>query len=134
MKGIKEIMMWLLDNPMKEIKHVYEGGERGYHNVRYHDYTKAIEVCDPYKNIWVTRLDMIGFDEEWQEVITPIEWQEAIQDCLENGTEYLSWYGEGHKYNGDTWIVNYFGEEVRVSNIFNKNRNSIAITCKWVKK
>lgn len=122
MKGTKEILNWLLDNPMKEIKR--DGWATNRYNIWLHRFEYKLD------GEWIGKDDLYSFEGEWHEVKTPIEWQEAIQDCLDNGTEYLSWYGE---FAESTYCYKMYRQYGKVKIKSLSEEHIVSITCKWVK-
>jgi len=77
MKGIKECVNWMVDNDSKKITN---DGRCAYWNG--HEFYLTDDEC----TVLIT--NFVKFKEEWFEVIEPVDFLTAYNDCLENGTEY----------------------------------------------
>lgn len=69
-------------------------------------------------------------DWNWEEVIEPVDFLTAYNDCLENGTTYIGfkcdrWCGE------DQTMSRYAGCMVTIKD---KNGASVFLDCKWIKE
>lgn len=91
MRGIKECLNWMIDNPMKEIKAIYKNG---YEDVRrFNDYFKYFEFkSDRFKN-WFRCDSFSEYNEhDWQpyDPNPMVEFNVAYMICANNGTKYQS--------------------------------------------
>lgn len=94
MKGIKECLTWMLDNPMKIID-----SENQFWSYRYNDVDDRFELKTKSEQKDKFRLAE-SFDSlkhsRWQEVVEPVDFLTAYKDCLENGVAY-GWYPGGEE-------------------------------------
>ena len=128
MKGIKECLNWMLDNPMKVIE-----SKNQYWSYRYNDIEFRFElksVRDEKEKFRNAGCFQSLENSDWQEVIEPVDFITAYKDCLENGTEYKGFskwderYGEVimRKESGnEVWVLDYDGQA------------NVHLNCKWIK-
>ncbi len=94
MKGIKECINWLVDNPMKEIENP------GYYKTRYNDSVGKFEhLDDDCGREWVTTKYFDKFREcEWKQVRKTYSFEEAYKICKDEKVAFENEDGEHCMY------------------------------------
>lgn len=93
MRGIKECLTWMLENPMKELTAINEDGQMIRR--RFNNDTSRFEWFERCLGSWWELNGFKAYDQlDWSIYNPPVEFHEAYLDCLNNGTEYLNEQGD----------------------------------------
>lgn len=123
MKGIKECLNWMFENPMKVIESKDE-----YWSYRYNDRMEVFELKTVHEKEEefrsVQSFERLKYS-DWKEVIEPVDFITAYNDCLKNNVRYYKEKDNNFKmfgYNGRVTIIDdsEFG-------------NTTTLTCDWIK-
>lgn len=93
MRGIKECLNWLIDNPDKELFGSYNDGTPARR--RWNE--DNVEWYDKDRESWRHLTGLAFFTEiDWQpyDPNPEVEFHVAYMDCLENGSKYLNAQGD----------------------------------------
>lgn len=125
MKGIKECLNWMLDNPMKELK------SYGMANRRYNDKCKTFEIYAGGLGPWEAFNNFHYFNFGiWTEVEEPVDFITAYQDCLENGNTYKA-VDTKNVQGTNQQIMDRRSNSVRV---YDKEIDEVWLDCMWIKQ
>ena len=118
MKGIKECINWMLDNPMEELEpeHLTLSNTR-YNNDGMNRFEKLVE------GFWVNCLNFSVFETvNWHEFKQPYKFKPAYDECEENGTVFHTEYGG--------WL---YKDKVGCVCVYQKDKTAVYLNCTWYK-
>jgi len=93
MRGIKECVNWMLDNPMKEIKSEEYGQVRRFNNKYTPSFIESRYINDGESiSNWSKLKAFGGFEDgdDWEEVKQPYTFLEAYEECENNKVDFIN--------------------------------------------
>ena len=124
MKGIKECINWMLDNPMKVLSDPDK-----FHAYRYNNENIRIELKIETKSsvFKLAECYEVLIDGDWKEVKQPYTFLEAYEDCKENKNNY-----HGEKYDTDRMATDSEGKTYMYT--MDTDSNAVYLDQGWLKE